>query len=254
MPKKLIKNIVLIFVFVAALLILSSCMLRWVTNHGKCIEAPDFTSLTPAECEVLAKESGVRVEVIDTAYVRSVRRGCIFTQDPAAGSMVKKNRKIRLVVNASVPRKVAMPNVVECPVRQAVSDLTSKGFIVGRLHYVPGYDDRVQAQLINGKNVAPGSTVESGSVVDLRVGFDPLCSTTSAPDVRGKRSIQAQKEIKERSLNVRRPIYDSSVRSYADSINAVVWRQTPEAFTTNLTKGSEMTIWLSVDPAKTGLE
>lgn len=254
MPKKLIRNIIFIFLFAAALLILSSCMLKWVTNHGKCLEAPDFTSLTPAECETLAKERGVRVEVIDTTYVRSVRRGCIFTQDPAAGSMVKKNRKIRLVVNASVPRKVAMPNVVECPVRQAVSDLTSKGFIVGRLIYVPGFDDRVQAQLINGRNAEPGSMVESGAVVNLKVGFDPECSTTSAPDVRGKRSFQAQKEIKERSLNVRRLVYDSSVVSYADSINAVVWRQSPEPFTNGLTKGSEMTVWLSVDPAKTGIE
>lgn len=232
------------------LVLFSSYMLKLITNHGKTLDAPDFVAMTPQEAAVLAKSAGVRVEVIDTTYVKSVGRGCVFMQDPAAGAKVKNNRTIRLVVNASVPRKVPMPNVEECPVRQAVSDLTSKGFIVGRLNYVPGFDDRVQTQMLGSSRIAPGTMVESGSVINLTVGFDKDYSLTSVPDVRGKRSMQAQKEIKERSLNIRRIVFDRSVVSYADSINAVVYRQSPEPAAEQLVKGSEVSIWLSVDPAK----
>lgn len=249
-PKRLIKNILFIILTMLVLVVASSCLLNVLTHHGKELVSPDFTGMTIEEAESLAKSSSVRIEVIDTTYVKSVRRGCVFMQDPAAGSMVKKGRKIRLVVNAVVPRSVMMPNVEECPVRQAVSDLMAKGFIVGRLYYVPGFDDRVQEQMFRGKRIAPGSKIESGSVIDLKVGFDLEHKYTTIPDVNGRRSVQAQKEIKERSLNVSRVIYDSSVRTYADSINAVVYRQNPESSAGQRVKGSDMSIWLSVDPAK----
>lgn len=250
LPKKLLLNIVLIIAFVFVFVTVTSIFLNGVTHHGKSVPTPDFVGLTVPEAEDLARDSKVRVEVIDTTYVKGIQRGGVFMQEPAAGSMVKKNRRIRLVINAMTPKKVMMPYVEDCPVRQAVSDLTSKGLEVGKLIYVSGYDDRVIQQMVGGKRIEPGTLVESGTKVSLKVGLDPNYRYTTVPNVQGERAMQARKDIWERSLNVRKLSYDSSVKTYADSLNAVVYRQTPDYGSGQVTKGSEVTLYLSADPDK----
>lgn len=243
LPKKLIVNILLIIAFVVVLLVVCSIFLNAVTHHGKSVPVPDFVGMTVPEAESLARDSRVRVEVIDTTYVRGIQRGGVFMQEPLAGSQVKKGRTIRLVINSVVPRKVTMPYVVDCTVRQAVSDLVSKGFEVGRLTYVPGNDDLVISQ-----SVPRGKVVESGTVVNLRVGLDPDYRYTNVPDVQGERAMQARKDIQERSLNVRRLSFDSSVRTYSDSLNAVVCRQVPEFGSGQVVKGTDVTLYLTMNP------
>lgn len=245
LPRKLILNVLLVIAFVVVLLTMASLFLNAVTHHGKSVPAPDFVGMTVPEAEVLARESKVRVEVIDTTYVRGIQRGGVFMQEPAAGSQVKKGRTIRLVINSVVPRKVTMPYVVDCTVRQAVSDLVSRGLEVGRLTYVPGNDDLVISQ-----SVPRGKVVESGTVVNLKVGLDPGYRYTNVPDVQGERAVQARKDIQERSLNVRRLSFDSSVRTYSDTLNAVVCRQVPDSGSGQVVKGTDVTLYLTMDPDK----
>ena len=249
-PVRLLTNIALVIAAVFVLVTVLIWILNGITHHGKSVPAPDFVGMTVPEAEQLAKAENVRVQVIDTTYVKGIQRGGVFMQEPPAGSQVKKGRRIRLIINAMNPKKVQMPNVVDCPLRQAVSDLTSRGLEVGRLYYVAGNDDLVMAQMIGNQPVSGATMVESGTKINLRVGLDPSFRVTSVPNVQGKRAMQAKKDIWERSLNVKRLSYDSSVKSYADSVNAVVYRQVPEYGSGAVVKGSDVTIYLSVDPEK----
>jgi len=57
--------------------------------------------------------------------------------------------------------------------------------------------------------------------------------------------------IHDNSLNVKKLVFDASVKNYSDSLDAVVVRQGPEASMAPILMGSDVTLYLSVDPAKT---
>lgn len=63
---------VLLFVLLGAGTVV---FLKVVTKHNQSITVPDFTGLTVAEAAALAEESGMRIEVTDSVYVRRMERG-----------------------------------------------------------------------------------------------------------------------------------------------------------------------------------
>ena len=54
----------------------------------------------------------------------------------------------------------------------------------------------------------------------------------------------------ENSLNIGRLRFDNTVKNYADSLNAVVYRQNPASDSPAVTKGSELTLYLTLDTDK----
>ena len=115
----IVKNIILAFLFFTVLIVVSSLMLKILTNHGKTIEVPDFTSLTVNEAKHEAAQSKLRVEVIDSIFVRKMEKGAVYSQNPKPGSRVKQGRRILLTINAKNAKKVSMPNLVGYSMRQA---------------------------------------------------------------------------------------------------------------------------------------
>ncbi len=63
----------------------------------------------------------MRYQVIDSVYTSLVPRGCVAEQNPKPGFKVKKWRNIALTINAFSPEMVAMPNLVDLPLRQAIA-------------------------------------------------------------------------------------------------------------------------------------
>ena len=133
MGKWILKNLILALVYIAVLVAGVTIGLAFFTNHNKEIEVPDFTTLSVKDAAQLAESVGIRVEVTDSVYVRRMERGAVFSQNPAAGSRVKKNRLIRLTTNAVNAKQVSMPNLVGYSMRQAKAELSSKGLNLGKL-------------------------------------------------------------------------------------------------------------------------
>ena len=92
--------------------------------------------------------------------------------------------------------------------------------------------------------------IESGATVDLVAGLSETESVTNVPDVRGMKCLRAIDAIQNNSLNIGKLKFDSSVKTYADSLNAVVLNQSPAASRMPMRIGSEVTLALSVDPEK----
>jgi len=246
-----VKNLLLAIGLVAVLLIASMVFLRVITKHGHVLEVPDFTNMQVEEAEVAASKAGVRLEIADSVFVRRMEKGAIYRQDPVAGSYVKQGRRILLVINAVTPKKVTMPNVVGCSMRQAKAEIISRGLRLGRLYYVSDMaTNNVLKQQVKGKDIAPGAQIEGETVIDLVVGLSDSDNTTNVPKVVGLKSMAAVDVVHDYSLNVRRLVYDDSVHSYADSLEAVVYRQSPETSTAPTRMGNEMTLYLTVYPER----
>ena len=245
----IVRNLIGAALFVLALVVLASVGLNLITRHGKTVTAPDFTNLSVAQAQELAEQQHVRVEVVDSVFVRRLAGGVVYRQSPRAGSTVKKGRNIFLTINSVVPRKVVMPNLYGYSVTEARSELQNRGLNLGRLNYVKDLaTNTVLGQYCEGREARAGDLVVSGSSIDLKVGVGKEDSETRVPRVIGMKYVTAVDALHDRFLNVGRIRFDADVRSYADSMNAVVYKQdTPGA---SRLLGANIDLYLTLDESK----
>lgn len=242
-----VKNILLAILVVAVLVGASSFLLKIGTHHGQEIEVPDFTGMSVAEASRLASSNGIRIDVTDSVYVRKMGRGLIFSQIPAAGNRVKGGRRIMLTINSVSPKKTSMPDLVGLSMRQAKAELLAKGLLLRNLRYVDDIaTNNVLKQLYRGREIKSGTSIDSGSEIDLVVGLGSD-NQTFIPDVTGMKYLRAVDAVHDNSLNVAKLRFDKSIRSYSDSLDAVVYKQTPETSDMSVLMGSEITLYLRPD-------
>lgn len=226
-------------------------LLNVVTDHGKTIAVPDLTGMSVTEATRTARGEGLRVEVIDSIYVRRMEKGAVYAQNPKAGSQVKKGRRILLTTNAIAAKKVGMPNLVGYSMRQAKAEISSRGLTLGKLIYVEDMaTNNVLRQLYRNRQIAAGKLIDSGSPIDLVVGLNPTDNRTYVPDVKDMKYLRALDVIHDNSLNIGKLVFDSSVKDYGDTLSAVVYKQVPAASGAPVLIGSEVTLHLSIDPNK----
>ena len=224
----IITNLVLAVAIMAALLVITQVSLKAITRHNQVIIVPDFTDLSVADAKIVAKRNHIRTEVTDSVYVKRMEKGHVFSQNPAPGSKVKKDRNIKLTINAHSTKMVSMPNLVGYSLRQAKTEILASGLTVGRLMYREDLaTNNVLDQFIAGRYVAPGTQVEAESPVDLLLGLSPDESDTYVPYLVGFTLPVAKDNLFEHSLNLGNVSYDETVHSYQDSISAVVYQQNP---------------------------
>ena len=109
----IVRNLLLAFSVLVFLIVGAMIFLNVVTQHNDEISVPDFSNLSLAEAEELAASTGVRLDVIDSVFVKRMRKGAIYRQNPAPGSKVKNGRRIVLTINALNSKKVMMPTLLQ---------------------------------------------------------------------------------------------------------------------------------------------
>lgn len=243
----IVLNLALALVLMLLLIHGSGWLLEKGTRHGESLEVPDFEGKTWEETKSIAKKAGVRVEVIDSIYVLE-GRGTVARQNPAAGSKVKQDRRIMIVMRAKGAQKVLMPGLVNNSIQDALPGLESRGLRVGKLIYDESdpCTNLVIRQLFKGKEIAPGDTLEAESSIDLVLGLSSDDTGTTIPDMVGKRGVDA-KEILNRDyyLNVNMR-YDRDVDTYKERAHAVVYKQAPSPSPFPVMKGTEVTLYLKL--------
>ncbi|MBQ6178982.1 MAG: PASTA domain-containing protein [Bacteroidales bacterium] len=244
----IVKNIIKAAVFFLTLVIVAQIVLKLVTHHGQMIEVPDLTSMSVEEARREASKDNLRTEVIDSIFVRRMEKGAVYSQNPKAGTMVKKGRRVMLTINAKQAKKVSMPNLVGYSMRQAKAELNSRGLALGKLIYVNDIaTNNVLRQIYRNREIRPGVQIESGSEIDLQVGLNSDDNMTYVPNVKGMKYLRAVDAVHDNSLNIGRIVFDKTVKNYSDSLNAMVYKQTPGASKSPLLMGSDVTLHLSLD-------
>lgn len=247
----IISNLLKAAVVVVVLLAGAMIFLNVVTKHNQEITVPDFSNLSVEEASALAAQSGMRVEVTDSVFVKRMKKGAVYRQTPRAGSKVKDGRRIILTINAMNAKKVTMPNLIGYSMRQAMAELQSRGLVLGKLIYVEDIaTNNVLKQLKGNREINPGVMVESESVIDLVVGLNSSDNETFIPDVVGLKNISAVDAVHSNSLNLSRLRFDKSVENYDDSLNAVVYKQNPEPSEHSVKMGEDVTLYLTTDTNK----
>ena len=103
-----------------------------------------------------------------------------MNQDPAAGIMVKKDADVELLVNGGVGQ-VEVPDVVtdHMTLEEAQQAIEDAG-LHSQVENVA--DDEVEEGRVISTNPEPGTMVDSGSTVTLRVSTGPAEEMVTVPD------------------------------------------------------------------------
>lgn len=248
----IVRNLLICVLLVVVMVAGAMVFLNIATQHNKELVVPDFSNLTVAEAEAVAAQAGMRVEVTDSVFVKRMKKGAVRDQNPAPGAMVKEGRRISLTINALNSKKVTMPNLVGLSMRQALAELQSRGLVVGKLIYVQDLaTNNVLRQLRGNREIEAGVSIDSGTVIDIVLGLNPDTEAVAfVPDVTGKRYMSAVDLVHRQSLNIKTLKFDDSVKDYDDSLNAVVYRQSPEPSEIPVNLGDNVSLYLTVNPER----
>ena len=240
-----LRALAMMLVISLVILIIMFFFLKQYGRTGKEYTMPDLKGMTLTEA---MQNNAAQSEfiIIDSLYSEGDEGGRILTQDPKAGSQIKKGRKVFISITAFAPAETKMPNVADMSVKQAVSTLSSMGFSVGRLKFVQSQFNRaVLEATCKGKVVSEGATIKGGSVIDLTVGMDPESPYAVVPFVVGRSPEKARTLLKAGLFNVGAEHFDR----VNDRSKAVVVKQSP-SYTgiSQHTMGSTVELWYSDDP------
>jgi beta-lactam-binding protein with PASTA domain len=160
---------------IVAVVVLCFIMLKWLnstTNNGEFITVPNLKGKSIETVQIELKDNDLAMEIQDSAnYNPKYPKYSVIEQKPRAGSQVKENRKIYLILNPSDYRKVTVPNILKRTFRQAKPQLQASEFKIGKKTYIDNIGkDVVLGMKHNNKTLKPGTLLPLTSTIDLVLG------------------------------------------------------------------------------------
>ncbi|HDR52713.1 MAG TPA: PASTA domain-containing protein [Mariniphaga anaerophila] len=239
-------------VLLAVLIFFTMRGLKTYTRHGESNPVPDFSGMLPAEAARTAQNRDLKIEIVDSLFLEEAAPGVVVDQVPRPGHGVKQNRTIFLTVNSVNPEMATLPKLTDISFRQAQVLIENAGLQLGNISYRPSeYNNLVLNVQIDSTDIFPGKQLPKGSFIDLVVGREHGNQTTPLPDLAGFTVEEAQNKLTEAMLNTGVVLYDESVVTSEDSLNARIWRQRPTPRTSGtVLLGSSIDLWVTADSLK----
>lgn len=141
------------------------------THHGEAIPIPNLKHKLLGDAEHITDNLGLKIEVTDTGYVKSLPADCILEQSIAPGDFVKSGHIIYVTINSPHSPTITIPDIIDnSSLREAMAKLTAMGFKVGMPHYIPGEKDWVYGITVNGRPVVAGDKISIEQTLIIQVG------------------------------------------------------------------------------------
>lgn len=247
--KLFLRQLLIAVVLLLCLYIAVLVGLRSFTRHGKTVQVPDIKGYNEMQVNRVVKNKELRYVIIDSVYSNEVQPGTVFDQIPAAGSFVKKDRKLYLIMNARNSELVTVPSLDNVSLRQAKALLEQSGLSVKEVLYVTSeYKNLVLSQMHADTIVKAGSRLPKWTGITLKVGQGLSSVSVEVPYLRGMYWKDAKQQIQIRSLNEGAVVEDVSIMEESVLDSAIVWKQYPQPNVTTQA-GKTVDLWLTMDTA-----
>jgi beta-lactam-binding protein with PASTA domain len=153
---------------------------------------PDLTGLAPdaAVDQLLAVPlaTGGRTEVFDAV----IPAGQVVGTDPAVGEVVAPNTPVDLLVSKG-PEPIQVADLTNRRVAAATGSLEERGLIV---NVIERFSEKIEQGRVIGQSPAPGTTIPSGSTVELLVSKGPPpVVVPNLIDMRRKAAVAALEDL-----------------------------------------------------------
>lgn len=241
----ILRRIILAFLIVVVLSWITLLIIDQYTHLGESIPVPDLRGMYEEEAAGILSSQDLYVQVIDSVYNKNKPLGTIIDQIPAAGSPVKKNRSIFLILNKRQSKTVPMPEVNDISFRQADALLRSLGLRVAHVQYRPSeFRDLVIDVSYNGRHIEPGTRLPEGAALVLVVGSGVGDADSSVPFLLGTTLSGARNDALASSYIIGAVNYDEPPVNNESDYR--VYRQVP-APGENQAEGTRINLWLTKD-------
>ncbi len=246
-------NLAIAVVLLAVIVFATMKGLEKYTRHGQSYPVPEFTGMMPAEAQNIARQQNMKVEIVDSLFLNDMEPGVVVDQIPRPGHGVKQNRTIFITINSTQPEMVTLPQLTDISFRQAQVLIENSGLQMGDISYRPSeFDNLVLKVQMNSRDLKPGRQLPKGTRIDLIVGRQAGNQTTFLPDLTGLTVDEAIGSLSAHMLNAGVIIYDNSVISAEDSVQAKIWQQRPDPrMTQNVLIGSSVDLWVTIELPET---
>ena len=175
---KILSTLIIMLVISIVTILLIGMSLKAITKHGQEYKLPNFAGMDAQQLHNFEQDSNdfdFEFVIIDSVFVPDKKGGTVLTQDPVAGSKVKKGRKVYLSVMAMSMPKIEMPNLIDLSLRQAENMLKTNDLKLGQVIYKASkYPNAVLEQRYKGRIIEPGKQIPYQSEITLIVGKEPL--------------------------------------------------------------------------------
>jgi beta-lactam-binding protein with PASTA domain len=217
------------------------------TRHDEFVNVPDFVGKKSVSLEEFSGDS-VRYTIVDSLWDPNQPKGVVHAQDPAPGTQVKQGRMIYLYTTAVVPPTIAMPKLEDLSQRQAQYICEGYGLKAVFKEVDDPHRGAVVEQLYNGKRIEPGTPIEKGQTIVLKIGKgDESTADVNVPNLVGLTFRQARGKLIDMQLEWL-VVPDAGIK---DTLNAIVYDQNPAPGSgRKIIPGSTIDLRVTMDKAK----
>ncbi len=137
------------------------------SGSAETLTVPSLANVSEEDAQKALTSMGLLVLVDNSRYSDTIQAGYVITSNPGAGSSVKAGDTVTVYVSqGQETSNVTVPDVRNHYVDDASTVLTSMGLYV---YITEVYDSGVEKGLVISQDVAPGSSVSTGTAVTITV-------------------------------------------------------------------------------------
>ena len=205
-PRDTIWHRLVIFLVIPVLVIVILALfadfviMPWITRHGDEFSLPNVIGMSLTDATEAFGEVGIEIEIAGEESTPDTPEGTVLIQRPAAGSMVKEGRRIKLIISAG-QKMVSVPSMVGFSQRQAELKLKEAGLKSGSFNWAVG-DSMQFANVLVYSVPSEGSLVPKGIPINLFFSRGSQTSIIFVPHLVGLNLDEAQNVVDSIGLSI----------------------------------------------------
>jgi eukaryotic-like serine/threonine-protein kinase len=183
--RRLLLNYIIIpfGVLIVVYLFFDYLFMPWVTRHGSEFELPNIVGYQFDGAEEMLQMTDLGIEVTSEEYHADKPSGTVLSQYPAAGTMVKSGRIIKVVISSG-QKNVVVPPLAGFSVRQAKLNIEAANLTLGDIAWT--FSDSLPERVVVFSYPASGTEIPIGSPVNLMVNRGSLSGIVFMPRLVGR--------------------------------------------------------------------
>ena len=183
MIKRIGKFLLLIAIFFLIAGISAYITLTFVIKHEKRVVVPNLVGKNVVNALLLLSDLSLNTKVKGAEFSAEVPAHHIIYQDPPAGTEIKRNRSVQIIISKGT-KVVMVPNLIGMRPLQAKITLEENGLALG--HSARIFDDEALSEVILAQSIPSGTLRERGDSVSTLVSLGKRPLALLMPDLSGR--------------------------------------------------------------------
>jgi serine/threonine-protein kinase len=173
--------------------------LTLIIKSEDAVIVPDLVGKDVVSALGVLTDLELNTKVVGSEYNQKFPKNHVTFQEPEAGSEIKKDRDVRIIISKGA-KTILMPNVVTLSEQQARMIIEENGFFRGKLTHT--YSFTVEKDHVIVQIPQAGTLITRGAQVDILVSSGPRPVKYLMPDLSGHSYDQAVLMIENANLTV----------------------------------------------------